>query len=167
MVRTSANSCSHRWMLLRKNCKIDLLNTTWCVSYEQVSTATLRVSTTFNTLPIESYNSAPVYWINLNYTASQIVTMFFHCLWQSHIDVDLSIIVTVSYMAHFCGPRPSPLIFFGPHQKYIPVTELSSLLQCAHLIEKNLVLCRHVRNIKSRAFEYPMYTKVFLQTREM
>jgi len=49
-----ANSCSHRWMLLRINCVIDLLKTTWCVSYEQVSTATIRVSKTFNTLPIES-----------------------------------------------------------------------------------------------------------------
>jgi len=41
-------------MFLRINCEIDLLKTTLCVSYEQVSTATLRVSTTFNTLPIES-----------------------------------------------------------------------------------------------------------------
>jgi len=46
-VLTPANSCSHRL-------RIDLLKTTWCVSHEEVSTAALRVSTTFNTLPIES-----------------------------------------------------------------------------------------------------------------
>jgi len=54
--------------VVKNKLRIDLLKTTWCVSYEQVSTATLRVSKTFNTLPIESEllrvttHSAPVYW---------------------------------------------------------------------------------------------------------
>jgi len=40
--------------VVKNKLRIDLLKTTWCVSHERVSTAALRVSTTFSTLPIES-----------------------------------------------------------------------------------------------------------------
>jgi len=109
-VLTSANSCFHRWMLLRINCEIDWLKTTWCVSYEQVSTATLCVSTTFNSLPIESSEC----------TSYQIVTVFSLCLWQSHIDVDLCIIVTIPY-GTFSRPSPfAPKIFWLSSKNICP-----------------------------------------------
>jgi len=51
-------------------------------------------------------------WILRQCTSYQIVTVFSLCLWQSHIDVDLYIIVTIPYGTF---SRPSP--FAPPPQK--------------------------------------------------